>query len=258
VTSAEATLALLHASHDHLAAAVEPLTPEQVTGQAYPTEWSIAQVMSHIGSGAQIFGGLMKAAADGEPAPDFETFKEVWAVWNAKTPGAQAADALAADTAFLDWVDGLTDQQRATFSIDLFGAQQDLVGVLAMRLGEHTLHTWDVLVALDPAATLPADASEAILDGLDRLVARSGKAVAEAKQIAVHTVDPSRQLELSLGTDKAELSEGEPDSPDATVELPAEAFVRLVYGRLDAEHTPTGVTTDGIDLPALRAVFPGF
>ena len=258
MTSPDEFLALLHASHDRLAAAVEPLTPEQLTGQAYPTEWSIAQVMSHMGSGAQIFGGQMKAAADGGEAPGFESFKQVWAEWNAKTPSAQAADALVADTAFLDWADGLTDEQRSTYTVNLFGMDQDLAGGLAMRLGEHTLHSWDVLVALDPAATLPADASGVILEGLHPLVARAGKPVAKPKQVAVHTVDPSRQLQLNLGTDDAEPLEGEPAAPDATVELPAEAFVRLVYGRLDPEHTPAGVTAEGIDLPTLRAAFPGF
>jgi uncharacterized protein (TIGR03083 family) len=258
VTSAEEILVLLHTSHDRLAAAVEPLTPEQLTGQAYPTEWSIAQVMSHIGSGAQIFGGLMKAAADGDPAPSFDSFKEVWALWNAKTPTAQATDALVADAEFLDWADGLTEEQRNTYTVNLFGMDQDLAGGLAMRLGEHTLHSWDVLVALDPAATLASGGATVILDGLNRLVTRTGKPVDEPKQVAVHTVDPSRQLQLSLGVAGPELTEGEPDAPDATVELPAEAFVRLVYGRLDAEHTPAGVTSDGIDLPALRAVFPGF
>jgi uncharacterized protein (TIGR03083 family) len=258
VTSADEILALLHASHDRLAAAVEPLSAEQLTAQAYPTEWSIAQVMSHLGSGAQIFGGLMKAAADGEPAPDFATFQQVWAVWNAKMPSAQAADALVADSAFLDWADGLTEEQRRTYTVNLFGADQDLAGALAMRLGEHTLHSWDVLVALDPAATLPQQSAEVILDGLNGLVSRTGRPVPQAQQVAVHTVNPSRRLHLSLGTDKPELTDGEPDAPDATVELPAEAFVRLVYGRLDADHTPAGVTANGIELSALRAVFPGF
>ena len=258
MTSADEILALLHASHDRLAAAVEPLSAEQLTAQAYPTEWSIAQVLSHMGSGAQLVGGMMKAAADGEPAPSFDGFKEVWAEWNAKTPSAQAADGLAADSAFLDWADGLTEEQRDAYTIDLFGTQQDLAGALAMRLGEHTLHSWDVLVALDPGATLPTPASGIILDGLNRLVTRTGKPVSEPQQIAVRTVDPSRQLRLSLGVDRPELTEGELAAPDATVALPAEAFVRLVYGRLDAEHTPAGVTTNGIELSALRAVFPGF
>jgi len=39
------------------------------------------------------------------------------------------------------------------------------------------------------------------------------------------------------------------------LELPAEAFVRLVYGRLDPDHTPR---VDGdFDLESLRHVFPG-
>jgi hypothetical protein len=43
------------------------------------------------------------------------------------------------------------------------------------------------------------------------------------------------------------------DDPDLV--LPAEALIRLVYGRLDPEHTPpVGGTAD---LDELRRVFPG-
>jgi hypothetical protein len=43
----------------------------------------------------------------------------------------------------------------------------------------------------------------------------------------------------------------------AELRLPAEAVLRLVYGRLDREHTPPA---DGsaVDLDQLRATFPGF
>jgi hypothetical protein len=41
----------------------------------------------------------------------------------------------------------------------------------------------------------------------------------------------------------------------ADSELPAEAFVRLVYGRLAPEHTPPG--EHGAALDVLRRVFPG-
>ncbi len=44
---------------------------------------------------------------------------------------------------------------------------------------------------------------------------------------------------------------GEPD-----LVLPAEALCRLVYGRLDPDHTPA-FTGDGKALDALRQVFPG-
>jgi hypothetical protein len=39
--------------------------------------------------------------------------------------------------------------------------------------------------------------------------------------------------------------------------LPAEAFVRLVYGRLDPDHTPPAVQADPDLLDKLRSTFPG-
>ena len=47
------------------------------------------------------------------------------------------------------------------------------------------------------------------------------------------------------------------DTSAAELVLPTEAFVRLVYGRLDAGHTPATVTAHGVDLDVLRSAFPG-
>jgi hypothetical protein len=33
--------------------------------------------------------------------------------------------------------------------------------------------------------------------------------------------------------------------------------VRLVYGRLDPDHTPVSAQASGVDLDALRRAFPG-
>jgi hypothetical protein len=43
----------------------------------------------------------------------------------------------------------------------------------------------------------------------------------------------------------------------ATLTLPTESFVRLVYGRLDPDHTPASVEARGIDLDLLRSTVPG-
>ena len=48
------------------------------------------------------------------------------------------------------------------------------------------------------------------------------------------------------------------DSYDGSVDLPAEAFLRLVYGRLDPDHTPAVAESGTRGLADLRAVFPGF
>ena len=48
-------ISALRNSHDRLRAAVEPLTREQLEQRSYASEWSVAQVLSHLGSQAEIF-----------------------------------------------------------------------------------------------------------------------------------------------------------------------------------------------------------
>ncbi len=51
----------------------------------------------------------------------------------------------------------------------------------------------------------------------------------------------------------------ESDGPAvADITMPAEALLRLAYGRLDPVHTPASVTGDAAVLDRLRATFPGF
>jgi hypothetical protein len=72
----------------------------------------------------------------------------------------------------------------------------------------------------------------------------------------VSTTEPERDLTLEIG-DTVSLVPSAPDQSPPDLVLPAEAFVRLVYGRLDPAHTPP-LETRGIDLDELRRVFPGF
>jgi uncharacterized protein (TIGR03083 family) len=246
----------LRASHERLAAIVAGLSDEDVTAQSYDDDWSIAQVLSHLGSGAQIFGRYVQAGAEGTAVPGIDDIRPIWDAWNAKAPRAQADDALRADGDFLALVEGLTDDERSTWRLDMFGEVRDLADVLRMRLAEHALHTWDVAVAFDPAATVDVDAVGLIIDNLDALVARVGKPVGDPRLVAVTTDAPQRSYDLALGTDGAVLSRRGGAPSDGELTGPAEAFVRLLYGRLDPDHTPP-LRVTGIGLDELRAVFPG-
>ncbi len=53
------------------------------------------------------------------------------------------------------------------------------------------------------------------------------------------------------------LEPAEADGSLPHLRLPAEALVRLVYGRLDPAHPPP-VETSQVDLDELRQIFPGF
>jgi hypothetical protein len=87
------------------------------------------------------------------------------------------------------------------------------------------------------------------------LVARfTGKPTGDTTTITVATTGPQRGFSVELTPGGVALTPGAAAaSPD--VELPAEAFARLVYGRLDAEHTPSREHGSALDI--LRRLFPG-
>ena len=254
-------IATLRQSHDRLDKVVRSLTPEQIRAQSYDTEWSIAQVLSHIGSGAEISLLMLPGAlGEGEPAGR-ETFPAVWDVWNAKSPDEQAADGLASDEKQVEALEALTDEQLASIDMDFFGMMRlDAVGVVRMRLSEHAMHTWDVEVVGAPAAAVQQRAVDLLIDGMPQFIARRAKAPAEPFSVRITTTDPARDYLLTAGepviiTDwPGEVTGAE--VPHLT--MPAEALLRLFYGRLDPDHTPSSVSGDADTLNKLRATFPGF
>jgi uncharacterized protein (TIGR03083 family) len=254
---ATALLAALNASHDRLAAALGNLSLDEATIQSYDDEWSVAQVASHLGSGAEIFRLHLAAGANGEEAAGNDAYPPIWDAWNTRAPLDQVNDAVETDAAFLADAAALSAEQRERWHLDLFGMSLDLAGFLAMRLNEHALHTWDVTVSYDPASTVPEDATSYVLDALPTVAGWAGKPADRQASVEVRTTSPERAFHLDLGPSGVSLRPSLDDTDAATLTLPAEAFVRLVYGRLDPDHTPGSVIADGVDLELLRSVFPG-
>jgi uncharacterized protein (TIGR03083 family) len=244
-------MTLLRALVAELRDLVPTLGPEGLRLQAYPSEWTVADVLSHLGSGAVIHARRIDEVLGG---PDVDA-ESIWAEWNAKTPDAKATDALQADQALIQRLDGLTDDERARFSLVMGPMTFDLAGFVRLRINEHTLHSWDIAVVFEPTATLSSEAAEVVLGALPMIGRFAGKATGTNRQIRVRATDPVRTFAISLSDDGVSLSEYDgDDAPD--LELPAEALVRLVYGRLDAEHTPD-FEGDAADLDELRRAFPG-
>jgi uncharacterized protein (TIGR03083 family) len=136
----------------------------------------------------------------------------------------------------------------------------DTAGFARLRLSEHAVHTWDVLVALDPAATLAPDAVALLIDTVEQVAGRSAKPDGQQRKVRVSTTDPERQFILETG-DEVTLtpSDGDatPEPGMAELRLPAEALIRLIYGRLDEAHTPP-TEVAGFELDELRQIFRGF
>ena len=249
----------LRRSHDTLRGLAEPLTADQLEQRSYDQDWSIAQVLSHLGSQAEVFGLWLDAGLSGQDPPGREAFPPIWDAWNSRGSQAQAADSLQANEALIERFESLDAGQQERFRLAMFGMDLDMAGLLRMRLGEHAVHTWDVAVALDPAATVAPDAVTLLVDTLGQLVARAGQPDGVKRRVHVTTSSPRRDFLLESGdtVTLVPLPDGEREEPLAGLRLPAEAFVRLTYGRLDPAHTPP-VEAQGVDLGELRQVFPGF
>ncbi len=252
-------IATLRRSHDRLAGLVAPLTPEQLRDQSYCTDWSVAQVLSHLGSGAEIaLMGLPAALGEAEPLSR-EARGPIWDKWNAKSPDDQAADAVAIDERQIDALEQLSDSELASMKMEFFGRQLDAVGIIRLRLGEHALHTWDVAVYSDPAATVSEDAVALLIDNVPGFLApRLGKALAEPFAVRITTFSPERDYLLTSGESVSMTDWPGDDGPVPQVRMPAESLLRLAYGRLDPAHTPADVSGDPAVLGKLRAIFPGF
>lgn len=245
----------LRASVGNLHTLASGLDDAQIVSPSYCDEWSIAQVLSHLGSGAVIFQRSVNDVRAGSTAPD-DFNQSVWDEWNAKAPRDQVDDALTADEALTETLEAVDEPERARFSFSMGPMSLGFDEYVGLRLNDHAFHVWDVAVALDAAARLSDDVVQPVVDNLGMIARFSGRPDGQDRTVAVRTTDPERDFALRIGASGVELDAVEHGhQPDLV--LPAEAFARLVYGRLDPEHTPP-CTGDAALLDGLRAVFPGF
>lgn len=250
------TVTALRSEHDMLADLVATLTDDQLATTSGAAEWTVAQVLSHLGSGAEIGRApIARAAGESVAVEDNQT---IWARWDASAPRAQAEGFLEYNGRWLETVEALTPEQRSSLTVDL-GFQPEpvpLLAALGMRLNEVANHSWDVRVAFDPHAAVDAGSAAVVIDHLAGPVGFMLGFIAKPAELAapVSVAIPGAGLVI----DDAVTVVDHLESPSATFNGPAEAFVRLVSGRLKAPYD-TGVTVEGgITLDDLRRVFPGF
>ncbi len=258
---ADRTVAALRAQHDELSALVRDTPAEQLSAPSGASEWSVAQVLSHLGSGAEIALATYQAALTGKPLPGDGFNQSVWDRWNSRTPPELAAGFLRADEQLVAAVEAMTSEQRDTLQIDIgfLPAPLPFVSVLAMRLNEAAQHGWDVCVALDEDAAIAADTAavlaEHFADGLGFLLGFTGKADELSEPAVVDIQGSGFSLHLE---GRAKLTRAAQDST-ATFIGPLESAIRLFGGRLTQKYTGDDVDVVGnVTLDDLRRVFPGY
>ncbi|HET9731753.1 MAG TPA: maleylpyruvate isomerase family mycothiol-dependent enzyme [Acidimicrobiales bacterium] len=260
MSSARAWITAVRHSHDRLSDLVSRHSGSgDLRAPSACSEWSVAEVLSHLGSQAQIFKLFLEAGLAGADAPGAESFQPIWDTWNAKSPEAQATDSVAANESLVSLIEGLPAADLDRFRLDMFGRRLDATGVLRMRLSEHAVHTWDVEVTFDDGAVVATEAVDLLLDGLGETAGRAGRPSPAPLDVLVATTDPQRTFRVHAGEKVSLDAAAAEDDGGPRVDLPAEAFLRLVYGRLDGSHPARGpVRTRDVDISQLSAVFEGF
>jgi uncharacterized protein (TIGR03083 family) len=255
------TILALRSTHDELAAVVAGLSNEELTGHSGASEWSLAQVLSHLGSGAEISLATLRSALAATPGPGQDLNQDVWDRWNALTPRDQAAGFLAVDEELITALEALTAEQSRTLHINVgfVPAPLALATYAGMRLNEAAQHSWDVRVALDPGAAISGQTAALLAEhfatDLSFLLGFIGKADTLAHPALVDLHGSGFALNIA---DTVRVTTTAP-RPTATFTGPLEAAVRLLAGRLTTRHTPDDVEVTGnITLDDLRRVFPGY
>ncbi|HVW80499.1 MAG TPA: maleylpyruvate isomerase family mycothiol-dependent enzyme [Mycobacteriales bacterium] len=256
---ADRTIDVLLDHHDALADIVADLSDVQLTAPSGASEWTVAQVLSHLGSGAELALAGYRASLGAEPdaGPDFS--QTVWDRWDAMRPEEQAREFVTFDERLVESLDDLTAEQRAGLMVKLpyLPAPRPFVTTAGMRLNEVALHSWDVRVALDPSAALDDEAADVLAaqlsTELDFILGYVGKPDALGRPAVVDA--GSYGLVIA---DKVSMTTS-PQDVTASFEGPLESLIRLIGGRLTDAHTPDTVRVSGeVTLDDLRRVFPGF
>ncbi|MFC7725472.1 maleylpyruvate isomerase N-terminal domain-containing protein [Nocardioides sp. GCM10028917] len=192
---------------------------------------------------------------DGADTPE-DFAPSVWDEWNSKAPAQQRRDALSADAQLSEALEAVSGQDRERVTFAMGPMTLTFADFVAMRLNEHAFHTWDIEVVHDPAAVLPPTSAEVVADHLELVARFTAQPAGEQRTVRVNTTQPVRSFVIELEPEAAAFRPVDAHDGPVDLELPAEALARLVYGRLDAAHTPPTVS-DANSRDALRHVFPG-
>jgi uncharacterized protein (TIGR03083 family) len=263
MNTSNVVIAALRTGHDSLAELVSSFREDDLTRPSGSAQWDVSEVLSHLGSGAEIGQATLQAALDDKPNPGRQSMETIWDRWNAMTRRQRADRFLHANNTLTGLYESLDASKRENLRIDMgfMPAPVDVATAARLRLSELALHSWDIRVAFDEHAALAPEATTELLHGFSDMLGWTSKPERLGGKhgvIRVTTSGPASDFALRLDTGIS-VDSTVPEKPDGALALPAEAWLRLIAGRLAAPHAPAGVSTTGAaDLDLLRRVFPGY
>ena len=223
----------------------------------------MSQVLSHLGSGAEIDLAALTAAQTGAPGPDGDFNRKVWDRWDAMPPAEHAAGFLEANQRLVEAYESLDPTTRAELRIDLGFLPEpvDVATAARFRLSEFALHQWDVEVGFNPHAAVTPVAVRLLLDQVGGH-ARLDRQARRARRAAGHAGGAAERARPVVRA-----AAGRPDRADRRAGATRTASwsprrrrgCDWPSGGSRRAYTPDSVRVTGpVSLDDLRRVVPGF
>ena len=231
------------------------------------SEWPVYKVVSHLGSGAEIQLQTLQEQLSGGPPADQEARQRVWSHFDSLTAPQPLYDEFRdRNEKYFAYLDALPADKREQ-RIKFFAGELPVAGFALFRLGEVTLHSWDIRVGLDPTARLLASSVgpylPQTLQTMNRRANKDAKQALDGTTWNVALWGPvERQFALVVRDGNVEAVDTPPGTPAASLRMSTEAFCRLCVGRLPLGQAERDGEVDigGDRVAALRLnqLFPGF
>ncbi|MGH2391171.1 MAG: maleylpyruvate isomerase family mycothiol-dependent enzyme [Chloroflexota bacterium] len=221
--------------------------------QSYCTDWRVYQAVSHIASGARIFLGSLSHWFDGAPPLSQEQMRMIWATFDALEPARMFGEFQTAAKDYFARLDALP-AEAGLQEVDGFLGKVPARDMLALRLHEIVLHTWDVLVARDRMARIPDDAVEILLP--TQLWIRALRTATElaGKTVRLRTPDGTWRRWIDFRGEKPVVTADATGDADIDVQGPPEELCRLLGGRHFLPGSLPRLTWQGGSYQEIRAL----
>ena len=204
---------------------VAPLSSAEIHGPSYCSEWNVGQVLSHLGSGAEIGLANLNAALAGEEAPTREYYQSVWARWDALDPDEMAKQSLVSDAAHVERFEGLDDEALDALRRDGRWAASSMPPVSSRCASTNTPctpGTWQRCATRErPCCPRPSSCSS-IASGT---ASAAWRAVDKPKAAPT---SPRSRIATSGFRSRRQARPRGGRAPSSTLEIPTEALTRTV------------------------------
>ncbi|MGH9122951.1 MAG: maleylpyruvate isomerase N-terminal domain-containing protein [Acidimicrobiales bacterium] len=256
VAYAKEAIAAARRGRDNIAELAGSMEGVDLLSQSGAGDWTVAKVLSHMGSGAEI-GLATLTAGKADPSSN----QAVWARWDAMSPDEKAESYILWSGRHIDGLEALDDDALANMRVDVGYLPEpiNIAFLTELLLSEVGLHGWDVDVAFERTSAVRQYTVPYGIEVMTRFAGLFAQPLGKTGKVEVLTEDTGGEYVIDFTTQGISMAAGRAEGAEASAAMSAEAFLRLLSGRLAPIYTPPSVIVAGsFTLDDLRQAFPGY